>query len=240
MEARFLQTQLEDMLAKPVFLDSDDLRDLNDLMSHVRDSDVLLLLQTEQVLTRPFCLLELVTAVDAGIPIVGVNLHGPKAYDFSKASSLLTHLDAQLPQLNPGAEAILHEYGVDTLDAAHKLSHCVPSVISVPLNASASRNILAATLHDLCEAMARAKPFDLSRCVCRDEWAEARGERSQARSRRPSIDLQAAPAPAPAGEGGPGTRPQSRRASLAAGAGLLEMSKAFPGAAPLAFLLQAS
>ena len=41
-----------------VFLDSDNLNDLQKLMSHVRDSEVLVLFQTREVLLRPFCILE--------------------------------------------------------------------------------------------------------------------------------------------------------------------------------------
>ena len=55
-----------------VLADSDDLLDLTKLTDHVRSSRCLLLLQTKLVLERPFCLLELKTAIDEGVPIVGV------------------------------------------------------------------------------------------------------------------------------------------------------------------------
>ena len=53
-----------------VFLDSDDLQDLNLLLQHVRDSDVLVLFQTAGVLLRPYCILEVYEAIKAGVPVV--------------------------------------------------------------------------------------------------------------------------------------------------------------------------
>ena len=96
MEARFLQTELEVLLGRKCFLDSDDLRDLRllqqvpqpaacvtrsespvsnvnstrnqrerpFLFQSVRESDCLVLLQSKSVLSRPYCLLEMLTAVE--------------------------------------------------------------------------------------------------------------------------------------------------------------------------------
>ena len=96
MEARFLQTELEGLFQKRVFLDSDDLRDLRKLQDHVRECDCFILVQSASVLTRPYCLLELCVAIDANKPIVGVSLTGAYAYDFAAAQTLLAHLDTQL------------------------------------------------------------------------------------------------------------------------------------------------
>ena len=61
------------------------------LRQAVRESEVLLLVQSESVLTRPYCLLEMVTAIEARVPIVGVNLAGkPQAYDFANAANYLS------------------------------------------------------------------------------------------------------------------------------------------------------
>ena len=72
MEAQFLKTELERVLGAEVFLDSDDLKDLRKLGEHVVDSDVLVLLQSAEVLLRPWCVYELVTAIKADVPIVAV------------------------------------------------------------------------------------------------------------------------------------------------------------------------
>ena len=80
-----------------------------------------LLRQSKQVLTRPYCILELVTAIDAGVPIVGVFLAGcgGKAYDFADAAQLLENLDSALEHITPGAEKLLTDHGVDLADAAY-------------------------------------------------------------------------------------------------------------------------
>jgi hypothetical protein len=65
MEARFLKTELQGLIQKECFLDSDDLRDLRELLDSVRDSDVLVIVQSVEILTRPWCLLEMVAAVDS-------------------------------------------------------------------------------------------------------------------------------------------------------------------------------
>lgn len=120
MEARYLQGELEAALGRNVFLDSDDLRDLTKLQQHVRDSEVLILVQSPTVLERPYCILELVTACDMGKPVVGVKLEG-SSYDFAGAAAFLTHLDTALERANPGAGKMLETLGVDLIDAAFKV-----------------------------------------------------------------------------------------------------------------------
>ena len=67
MEARFVQSEIETISGRCCFLDSDDLKDLSQLTKHVRDSEVLVLVQTKSVRTRPWVLIELVTAVRAHV-----------------------------------------------------------------------------------------------------------------------------------------------------------------------------
>ena len=174
MEARFLQTELEGKLDKKVFLDSDDLRDLTELMNHVKDSKALILLQSKSVLERPYCLLELVAAIDHGVPIIGVALQGQNGYEFAGAARFLQHLDTYLEQANPGAAAVLRDNGVEPIDVAWKLSQSLPKIISVPLNTSASRNLLNATIDDIQEAMSRAKPQAIT--GDKELWQKSRGE----------------------------------------------------------------
>ena len=180
MEARFLQIELESQTGEHVFLDSDDLRNLDKLVDHVKAARVLILVQTKSVLTRPYCLLEVLTAIDEGIPIVGVTVAGRPndAYDFAETSTLLTHLDTLLERANPGAADLLKDHGYDVKAAAHTLSSVVPKAISVPLNVCASRNMLSATIDDLLETMrsasgsAAAKPGGSPPSLQR--WLDAR------------------------------------------------------------------
>ena len=77
MEARYLKEQLEGMLGGvEIFLDFDDLQDTRILVRHVRDSDVMLVLLTADVMLRPWCILEIHAAVSARVPIVAVSLRG--------------------------------------------------------------------------------------------------------------------------------------------------------------------
>jgi hypothetical protein len=75
-EARHLKDKLTTMLSSPVFLDSDDLYDLRNLLDAVVQSDVLVLLQTTNLLTRPWCLLEIYTTLRNNVPIVTVVVKG--------------------------------------------------------------------------------------------------------------------------------------------------------------------
>ena len=53
-----------------VFLDSNQLRDMREIPNLVESSDAVILLLTQKVFSRPFCLLELFTAAKANIPII--------------------------------------------------------------------------------------------------------------------------------------------------------------------------
>lgn len=77
-EAALMADGLEKILGNdqefiyPVFIDSENLVDLRHLKEHVRRSDVVLLLLTNEVLFRPWCLVEIVTAFANQIPIFPV------------------------------------------------------------------------------------------------------------------------------------------------------------------------
>ena len=75
-DARYIKDVLQPMLGARVYLDSDNLKDLRDLFEGVRHSDVLLILATRDVLTRPYCLLELWAAANARIPVIVLNIEG--------------------------------------------------------------------------------------------------------------------------------------------------------------------
>jgi len=61
----------------PIFLDSEDLKDLSALQDHVRRSYNIVLLLTPKVLHRPWILVELATALESNIPIVPVEICRP-------------------------------------------------------------------------------------------------------------------------------------------------------------------
>lgn len=180
MEARFVQAWLEQKLEASIFLDSDDLRDLTQLTQHVRDSDVLVLIQSQNVLTRPYCLLELLTAIKEGVPIIGLCLGGVTAhYNFAEAQHFLTSLDSNLQHHSPDAVKLLAAHGYDDLtEAAYLLSTVVPARISVPFSPGASASAISATLEDLTAIMAEAVPVDLKSLPPMEQWQRARSAKS--------------------------------------------------------------
>jgi hypothetical protein len=105
----------------PHRLPRSDLLDLTKLKDHVRESSCVLLLQTRSVLSRPWCLIELITAIDADVPIVGISItSGAFPYDFARGLEWMTHLDTVL---DADKRAQLAALGLDLTDAAFKLSH---------------------------------------------------------------------------------------------------------------------
>ena len=68
-EARILKNEIVRTLrtsSDKVFLDADNLSDLRMLLSNVKESDVFILMLTDGVLSRPWCLAELNAAADSG------------------------------------------------------------------------------------------------------------------------------------------------------------------------------
>ena len=98
-----------------VFLDSNNLRDLNKLEDHVRESDVLILLLTEKVLSRPACLLELYAAATHNVPIIVLRCEGPSCSQADELPKILSDLPAHL-RLH-GQSQILDDSGLIDLDA---------------------------------------------------------------------------------------------------------------------------
>ena len=69
-DARYIADMIRGIAAQPAFLDSENLVDLRTLFEHgVHASDVIVLLATKGVLTRPWCLLELWEAHRMSIPV---------------------------------------------------------------------------------------------------------------------------------------------------------------------------
>jgi hypothetical protein len=123
-DARHLKDKLFGMLNAPVFLDSDDLLDLRELLKIVARSDVLVLLQTTNVLTRPWCLLEIYTAICNHVPIVAVAVEGSFPYSFDEATALLDDIDEssfaeRLASRHPGAVDIIRKHPIPVRGVFH-------------------------------------------------------------------------------------------------------------------------
>ena len=169
-EARHLKDKLTTLLSSPVFLDSDDLSDLRNLLDAVAQSDVLVLLQTTNLLTRPWCLLEIYTALLNNVPIVTIAVKGAFVYSFEDAWEMLGTADAssysfadELDKRNPGAAMVIREqripvHGkleiVDIAAMGKALREHVPHIISKDYAPAASFRTIEAQLEDIVETMA--------------------------------------------------------------------------------------
>ena len=238
MEARFLQIELESLHKDDViFLDSDDLRDLSKLIQHVQQSRCLVLVQTRKVLTRPYCILELLTAIESQIPIVCVTVGGKPqeiAYNYEEMTKLMMWMDTELELWNPGAADVLRDHGYEDLtDVAYRLSTTIPKTISVQLNTGDSRNRLHATVEDVVSAMQEARAPNLPDKAA---WLAARSKMAPPVSPGPSPRKRSNSMPAIYEHSG-----GSAAAAVAAvaGRGLIAQAASQPGLLPLAFAVQA-
>ena len=155
------------MLGCPVFLDSSDLTDLRALFTDgVHRSDVLVLLATEKLLTRPWCILELWEAVKKQIPVVIMEVRG-RGWDVADACHLLENLDTELPLRNPGALEEVQKYvGSDKplaeVTAAMRAAIEEADQHAVSWTPHGTDNQVLASALDLADAMAACKGRDLT------------------------------------------------------------------------------
>ena len=115
-EARILKSELVRALKVPsetVFLDADNLTDLKKLKQCVEESDVFILMWTDGVLSRPWCLAELDTAAKAGIPILVVSINNMHSSPLTKINEILTDLPAYLKDKNALALDELKKQEID-------------------------------------------------------------------------------------------------------------------------------
>jgi PAS domain S-box-containing protein len=146
MAARLIQREISRIAQRPLFLDSDSLTDTRCIEAAVMGSEALLLILTDNVFARPWCLTELMIAVHAGVPVVLVELRleGRPPFDFKAAVDWLQHLDTRL---DSSALNLLAGNGIDVLQAAYMLSQLMASSLACPLNADASWEVLETELH---------------------------------------------------------------------------------------------
>jgi hypothetical protein len=156
-EARNLKEMIEKELHCRAFLDSDDLKDLGELRGHVVESDVLVLVQTRTVLERPWCVVELLTALEHNVPIVAVvPLSIAHSYDFADAKAFLEDFENELERRSPGAyaEIVRNWTGATPLgEMLGRLRSELPKLISVRVDYSMSSRVLKAMLDDVVETV---------------------------------------------------------------------------------------
>ena len=165
---------------------TDDLSDLRNLLGHVVDTKCLVLLQSKGVLTRPWVIIELYTAIKNEIPIVALNVKNANPYDYASAAKFLLNFDEDIELVNPGAAQLLLDLGVDPVECAYLLSESLPNVISTDLNPNGSERQIQASLEDLVDNMRKAKAMKPS--ITKEEWLEKRKHASVAKKEHGSSE----------------------------------------------------
>ncbi len=153
----------------PVFLDVDNAMSLNKLVKEVMKSKVLVVLQTKDVMKRPWCILEMYTAVKHKIPIVTVNIQG-RGYDFKEMDIFLNNLDSLL---DDEAKKVLRKNQCkDIKDVAYRLGSVIPNSLSIKYDPAGSENAFNATIDKI------RKTMELSEFVpptqTYEQWLELR------------------------------------------------------------------
>ena len=138
----------------------------------MKNTDVLVLLQSKGVLTRPWVILELFTAITSNVPVVSLNVQNSYGYDYGKAMDFLLNFDNEIDIANPGAAELLREQGVDPEDVAYRLSDALPNIISTDFNPNGSSRQIQASLEDLADQMRQAQP--IAPTMTKEEWLEKR------------------------------------------------------------------
>jgi len=134
-------------LSSPVFLDTEDLRDLGLLKEHVKRSHNLLLLLTNGVLKRPWVLLELVTAVKNDVTVLPVEIQRPDLkFTYPDDDYYKRLLNGQ--ELDDSATQLLKEEGVELEDLCSSLRQ-VFKRIALPFSPHKTATIRKAELQDI-------------------------------------------------------------------------------------------
>ena len=158
-EARILKQELVRVFGVPnVFLDSDNLSDLRQLLGEVEESDVLVLLYTRDVLSRPWCLLELHTAIVHNVPIVLVYVDNSYHGSESSINTIIADLPAFLDRVNPGATDELQQAGVNVATIATSLQGTAmrdSRSAKLTFNPKSSELIIGSQVRAICEEIAR-------------------------------------------------------------------------------------
>jgi len=157
-EAALMQKDLEHLihedagspgqgLSSPVFIDSEDLQDLSDLQGHVQRSHNLVLLLTPGVLTRPWVLVEIVTAINYGTRVVPVEVQRRGvSFTFPDEAWFESLRDGAL--IDEGARALLESKNID-MPQLERAIRQVFTRIALPFSPHKTANIRSAELADI-------------------------------------------------------------------------------------------
>ena len=156
-EARLLKLECVHLLgvdSDKIFLDSDNLADLRSLKTSVMESDALVLLNTENVLSRPWCLVELNTALEHSVPIIVLHVENSYSSDQEAMMAALDDLPAYLAQHNPGAAEALRAVDVSAEQLGPALRESMAHSSSFKFNPHSSSALIEAQVKAVCQEIA--------------------------------------------------------------------------------------
>lgn len=157
-EARILKTELVKRLRakeEQIFLDSDNLFDLRELLHSVAQSDAIVLLYTAGVLSRPWCLLELQAAAKSNTPLILVRVANSFEADPSEIRTILDELPTFVDKHNPNAVATLAENKTDVHAIATDIRDIFTAAAEHPLtyDPHQSATVMQAQMQSLAAAL---------------------------------------------------------------------------------------
>ena len=183
-DARLMHDMLAKMLRYPVFLDSSNLTDLRQLITDgVADSDVMLVLGTKGLFTRPWCLLEVVHSARLKVPTIIVEIRN-SGFDAKESQRYIDNLEETMGTDDPSSLELLHEHlGQDLTELKAACAAVLTSLIEngkrLSWNPNASDAELIACLKDIADAMAAAMGNKL-------EWKSNAPSNLSHKQRKPS------------------------------------------------------
>ena len=176
-EARLVKLECVRLLGvanAQIFLDSDNLTDLRTLMTNVAESDVLILFNTKDVLSRPWVLVELHTAIEKQVPIVVLDIQNSYQSDRTAMLAALDDLPAYLQRNNPRAVDALTAVNLDPEPLGALLRDKLGRQEHLKFNPHSSASLIEAEVKALCNEIAAVACPDNARILA----ATVRGQRS--------------------------------------------------------------
>lgn len=147
-ENKEYSNKITNRCTSPVFLDSDDLFDLENLRQKVRNSHNFVLVLTEHVLSRPWVAAELVTAYLEGGNLLLVEIQRPGLSAFPYPDEGFYKRLRHKEILNDSAVDLLKDLNIDIQEVENAYRFAFKK-IAVPFSPHKSGNIRRAELQDL-------------------------------------------------------------------------------------------
>lgn len=156
------RTHPANFLLSPIFIDSEDLTDLAQLKEHVTGSGSLILLLTPSVLSRPWVLIEIVTAIRNGVSVVLVEVQRPGSrYEYPDEEFYAGIENGKLID-QQGVDLLAREgiYLADVVSSLKTIFH----KIALPFSPHKTKSVREAELRDIlkrCEVKMRQRTCSL-------------------------------------------------------------------------------